>query len=50
MTYIIHDTLEVAKLAASDISARLCSKPETISVVNVEDDSDYQRRDIHYNL
>ncbi|MEH2248444.1 hypothetical protein [Nostoc sp.] len=46
MTYTMHDALEVAKLAASDMEARLCSQPETISVVNVEDDPDYQRRDI----
>ncbi|MCC5602085.1 hypothetical protein [Nostoc favosum] len=42
MTYTVHDALEVANLAAADIKARLCSKPETISVVNVEDDPDYQ--------
>lgn len=46
MTYTMHDAQQVAKLAATDISAWLLSKPETISVVNVEDDPDYQRRDI----
>lgn len=46
MTYTMHDALEVAKLAAADIEAWLHSQPETISVVNVEDDPDYQRRDV----
>jgi hypothetical protein len=46
MTYTMHDAQEVAKLAAADIEAWLCSKPETISVVNVEDDPNYQCRDI----
>ena len=46
MTYTMHDAQEVAKLAATDIEAWLRSQPETISVVNVEDDPDYQRRDI----
>jgi hypothetical protein len=40
------DGLEVAKLATADICAWLCSRPESISVVNVEDDPDYQHRDI----
>ncbi|MBN3947064.1 MAG: hypothetical protein HWQ38_11480 [Nostoc sp. NMS7] len=46
MTYTMHDALEVANLAAADVEAWLRSKPETISVFNVEDDPDYQRRDI----
>lgn len=46
MTYTMHEAQEVAKLAAADIEAWLYSKPETISVVNVENDPDYQRRDI----
>lgn len=40
------DGLEVAKLATADICAWLCSQPKTIKVVNVEDNPDYQHRDI----
>ncbi|BAY29766.1 hypothetical protein NIES2107_16100 [Nostoc carneum NIES-2107] len=46
MTYTMHEAQEVAKLAASDIEAWLRSRPETIDVVNVEDDPNYQRRDV----
>lgn len=46
MTYTMHNAQQVAQLAATDIEAWLRSQPETISVVNVEDDQDYQRRDV----
>lgn len=46
MTYTMHEAQKVAKLAAIDIEVWLRSQPETISVVNVENDPDYQRRDI----
>ncbi|MEH2464687.1 hypothetical protein [Nostoc sp.] len=45
-TYSMDDAVQVANQAATDIEAWLWSKSETISVVNVEDDPDYQRRDI----
>lgn len=44
--YTMHDALEIAKLASFDISHWLRSQPETITVVNVEDDPNFQRRDI----
>jgi hypothetical protein len=46
MTYTMYDAQEVAKLAATDIEAWLRSKPETINVVNVENNPDYQCRDV----
>ena len=46
MSYSMSDGLEVAKLATADISDWLLQKPETISVVNVEDDPAFQSRDI----
>lgn len=48
MTYVysMDDAVQVANQAATDIEAWLWSKSETISVVNVEDDPDYQRRDV----
>ncbi|MBD2505150.1 hypothetical protein H6G83_31870 [Anabaena azotica FACHB-119] len=42
----MHNAQEVAKLAATDIEAWLRSQKETVSVTNVEDDPDYQCRDI----
>lgn len=46
MSYSMSDGLEVAKLATADISDWLLQKPETISVINVEDDPAFQSRDI----
>ncbi len=46
MTYTMHDALEVAKLATADIEAWLRSQPETIDIINVEDDPQFQCRDI----
>ncbi|BAY97573.1 hypothetical protein NIES37_15150 [Tolypothrix tenuis PCC 7101] len=46
MTYTMHDALEVAKLATADIEAWLRSQLETIDIVNVEDDPQFQCRDI----
>ncbi|MBH8564424.1 hypothetical protein I8748_19935 [Nostoc sp. CENA67] len=46
MTYTMQDAQEVAKFATADIEAWLWAKPETVTVRNVEDDPDYQRRDI----
>nr|WP_322710867.1 hypothetical protein [Nostoc sp. ChiSLP03a]MDZ8212010.1 hypothetical protein [Nostoc sp. ChiSLP03a] len=48
MTYTMYEAQEVAKLAATDIEAWLRSQPETISVVNVEDDPNFQYRDIDF--
>ncbi|BAY42142.1 hypothetical protein NIES2111_65380 (plasmid) [Nostoc sp. NIES-2111] len=44
--YSMDDAVQVANQAAADIEAWLWGKSETISVVNVENDPDYQRRDI----
>ncbi|MEW6496374.1 MAG: hypothetical protein AB1589_28200 [Cyanobacteriota bacterium] len=46
MSYSMNDGLEVASQAAADIDAWLCAQPETISVINVEDDPTFQSRDI----
>jgi hypothetical protein len=44
--YSMDDAMQVAKQAAAEIEAWLWRKPETVSVVNVEHDPDFQRRDI----
>ncbi|WP_242054399.1 histidine phosphatase family protein [Nostoc sp. FACHB-888] len=44
--YRMDDAVQVANQAATDIEAWLWSKSETRSVINVENDPDYQRRDI----
>ncbi|MEH2390931.1 MAG: hypothetical protein V7K21_04405 [Nostoc sp.] len=44
--YSMDDAVQVAKQAATNIEVWLWSKSETISVQNVEDDPDYQRRDV----
>lgn len=36
MTYTMHEAQEVAKLAATDIEARLYSQPETIFSLKLE--------------
>ncbi|WP_189525304.1 hypothetical protein [Nostoc sp. 'Peltigera membranacea cyanobiont' 232] len=43
--YSMDDAVQVANQAATDVEAWLWGKSETRSVVNVEDDPDYQRRD-----
>ena len=45
-SYSMVEGLGVANKASADIEAWLRTKPETIDVVNVENDPDYQRRDI----
>ncbi|MDF5707950.1 MAG: hypothetical protein PUP90_09800 [Nostoc sp. S4] len=44
--YSMDDGVQVANQAASDIEAWLWGKPETISLNNVENDPNYQHRDI----
>ena len=46
MSYSMNDGLEVAKQAAADIDAWLSAQPETINVINVEDDPAFQSQDI----
>jgi hypothetical protein len=45
-SYSMVEGLGVANQASADIEAWLRRKPETINVLNVEHDPDYQRRDI----
>jgi hypothetical protein len=42
----MNSTMEVAKQASVEIEAFLRRKPETIAVINVEDDKHFQRKDI----
>lgn len=44
--YTMNETLKVAKQASMDIENYLKSKPETVSVINVEDDKRFQEKDI----
>ncbi|MHC0068050.1 hypothetical protein ACWATR_35050 [Nostoc sp. UIC 10890] len=44
--YSMDDAVQVANQAATDIEAWLWSKPEPISVNNVESDPNYQHKDI----
>lgn len=46
MSYSMDDGMRVAKQAAADITSWLRSRPETISVRNVEHEPTFQRRDI----
>lgn len=45
-SYTMNSTMEVAKQASIEIEAFLRSKPETIAVINVEDDKHFQKKDI----
>src|SRR5512139_2731309 len=44
--YTMNEASTVAKQAASDVEAWLRNKPETIDVINVEDDPYYREKDI----
>ncbi|NEO93602.1 MAG: hypothetical protein F6K56_26710 [Moorea sp. SIO3G5] len=46
MSYSMNDGMKVAKQATADITSWLLSQSKTISVQNVEQMSDFQRRDI----
>lgn len=46
MSYSMNEVVKVASIAAAEITTWLLNKPETIDIVNVENEPDYQRRDI----
>ena len=45
-SYTMKETLEIADKAYADIEKFLLSKKETIAVINVENDKDFQKKDI----
>ena len=44
--YTMHEANSVAKQAAKDIEDWLRKKPETINIINVEDDPNFRNKDI----
>lgn len=45
-SYTMNETMKIAKIASLEIENFLKKRPETIAVINVEDDKYFQRKDI----